>query len=123
MICRILIPAALCMTVLPGAALAAEMREGLWEIHVDAELGGQPVTQGPLVVRQCMNQEGVQDMMAKLGGEGACKISDLEQSGGHARWNLTCSGQTEISGTAEADFGADEFSGGDSFEMKYVECQ
>lgn len=108
---RFFLPAALCVALLPGTLSAAEMREGLWEISVEAELGGQPVSETPMVVRQCMNQQGARDMMAKLGGEGACKISDLEQSGSHARWNLSCSGQTDVSGTAEADFGSEEFSG------------
>jgi len=111
MTCRALIPAALCVALLPGALSAAEMREGLWEVSVEAELGGQPVSSTPMVVRQCMDQQGVQDMLTKLGGEGTCKISDLNQVGSHARWNVSCSGQTEASGTAEADFGAEEFSG------------
>jgi len=111
MTCRVVISAVLCAAVLPTTLSAAEMREGLWEVSIQAELGGQPVSSTPMVVRQCMDQQGVQDMLAKLGGEGACTISDLDQRDGHARWNVSCSGQTEASGTAEADFGAEEFSG------------
>ncbi|HTT39466.1 MAG TPA: DUF3617 family protein [Burkholderiales bacterium] len=108
---RVLVSAVLCTALFWTALSAAEMREGLWEVSIQAELGGQPVSSTPMVVRQCMDEHGVQDMLAKLGGEGACTISDLDQRGDHARWNVNCSGQTEASGTAEADFGAEEFSG------------
>jgi hypothetical protein len=94
-----------------GVASAAEIREGLYEISVRAELAGQPMTQAPMVVRQCVSQQSVQDLMGQLGGTGACKVSDFQESGNQAHWNLACTGQMQISGTGETQINGDEFTG------------
>jgi len=65
----------------------------------------------PMVVRQCINNQSVQDLMAQMGGAGACQISDFEQTGNHARWNLSCTGAIEVSGTGETELGTDQFTG------------
>jgi len=64
-----------------------------------------------MVVRQCMNNQSVQDLMAQMGGAGACQISDFQQTGNHARWNLACTGTMEVSGTGETELGTDQFTG------------
>ena len=94
-----------------GVASAAEIREGLYEISVRAEIAGQPVSQAPMVVRQCVSQQSVQDLMGQLGGTGACKVSDFQESGNQAHWNLACTGQMQISGTGETQINGDEFTG------------
>ena len=94
-------------------AVAQEpVREGLWEISVQGEMGGQPLSSTPLVVRQCVNEQSAQDMMAQLtGAPGGCQISNLRQEGNHARWNLACTGQFEVSGTGEVTMRSDSFDG------------
>jgi len=88
-----------------------DIREGMWEVSVLAEVGGQPLTAAPMVVRQCINNQSIQDLMAQMGGAGACKISDFQQSGSHARWNIACSGAMDVSGTGETEIGGDQFTG------------
>jgi uncharacterized protein DUF3617 len=95
----------------PHAIADADIREGLWEVSVQAEVGGQPMSAAPMVVRQCMNNQSVQDLMAQMGGAGACQISDFQQTGNRARWNLTCTGAMEVSGTGETELGVDQFTG------------
>jgi len=56
-----------------SAASAADIREGLYEVSVRAELAGQPMTKAPMVVRQCVSQQSVQDLMSQMGGAGACR--------------------------------------------------
>lgn len=107
----ILFPLLLCAVLPVPATAAPDIREGLWEVSVQADLGGQPMTDTPMVVRQCISQQSVQELMAKMGGAGACQISDMQQSGSHARWKLSCSGQLDVSGTGETDIGTDEFIG------------
>src|SRR4051794_5821019 len=92
-------------------AAAADIREGLYEITVRAELAGQPMTQAPMVVRQCVSEQSVQDLMSQMGGTGACKVSDFQQSGNRAHWNLVCSGQMQVNGTGETQINGDEFTG------------
>jgi hypothetical protein len=94
-----------------GVLAAPDIREGLWEVTVDAEVGGQPISATPMVVRQCVGNQSVQDLMAQMGGAGGCNISDFQQSGSHARWNLACSGAMDVSGTGETEIAGDQFSG------------
>jgi len=84
---RLLLPVA---TLISISALAADIQEGLYEISVRAEVGGMPVSEAPMVVRQCVSQQSVQQLMSQMGGAGACNVSDFTQSGNQARFNLTC---------------------------------
>jgi hypothetical protein len=89
-----------------------QLREGLWEITVRMEIAGQPASAEPLVVRQCINQQSAQDLVAQLtGAPGGCQVSDLRQEGNRARWNLTCSGQIELTGTGDITVNAAGFDG------------
>jgi Protein of unknown function (DUF3617) len=102
----------LIMVTRAAAVLAApDIREGLWEVSVDAEVGGQPVSAAPMVVRQCVGAQSVQDLMAQMGGAGGCNISDFQQSGSHAQWKLACSGAMDVTGTGETEMAGDQFSG------------
>jgi hypothetical protein len=104
----LLLPA---LALSPHAIAGPDIREGLWEVSVQAEIGGQPMSAAPMVVRQCMNNQSVQDLMAQMGGAGACQISDLQQTGNRARWNLACTGAMDVSGTGETELGVDQFTG------------
>jgi hypothetical protein len=95
----------------PAAAQDA-VREGLWEISIQGQVGGQPMSSTPLVVRQCIDQQTAQDLMAKLaGGAGGCQISNLTREGSRTRWSLSCTGQVEVSGTGDVTMSSNGFSG------------
>jgi hypothetical protein len=95
------------------AAVAQDpVREGLWEISIQGQVGGQPISSTPLVVRQCIDRQSAQDLMAKLtGAAGGCQISDLHQEGSRTRWSLACTGQVEVSGTGEVTMNSNGFNG------------
>jgi hypothetical protein len=95
----------------PRAIAGPDIREGMWEVSVLAEVGGQPLTAAPMVVRQCISSQSVQDLMAQMGGAGACQISDFQQTGNRARWNITCTGTMDVSGTGETEIAGDQFTG------------
>jgi Protein of unknown function (DUF3617) len=94
-----------------GYVSAADIREGLWEFSLEAEVGGQSVTATPMVIRQCISNQSIQELMAQMGGAGACQISDLEQSGTRSRWNLACTGEPQVSGSGEADAAGEQLVG------------
>jgi hypothetical protein len=99
----------LCAT---SAAAQDPVREGLWEISIQGQVGGQAISSTPLVVRQCIDQQTAQDLMGKLAGAaGGCQISDLTQEGSRTRWNLNCTGQVDVSGTGEVTLNSNGFSG------------
>ena len=99
------------LAVSPLAIAGPDIREGLWEVSIEAEMGGQPMTAAPMVVRQCVSNQSIQALMAQIGGVGACQISDFQQNGNRARWNLTCSGEPQVSGTGETEIASDQLSG------------
>ena len=94
-----------------GHTYAADIHEGLWEFSLQAEVGGQSITTTPMVMRQCISNQSIQDLMAQMGGAGACQVSDLQQSGSHSRWNLTCTGEPQVSGSGEADAAGEQLVG------------
>jgi hypothetical protein len=101
-----------CFLLSFGSALAQDnIREGLWEISVRMEVGGQPASAAPLVVRQCITRQSAQELMSQLTGGGGCQASDFQQDGNRARWNLTCSGQMTVDGTGEVTILSEGFDG------------
>jgi hypothetical protein len=107
-----LLPTLLAAMVPLGAMAQDPVKEGLWEVSIQGEIGGQPISTTPLVVRQCINNQTAQQLMAQLsGGAGGCQVSDLRQEGNRARWNLSCSGQVEVSGSGELTMMSDGFNG------------
>jgi hypothetical protein len=94
------------------AAAQDPVREGLWEISIQGQVGGQPISSTPLIVRQCIDRQSAQDLMAKLtGAAGGCQISDLRQEDSRTRWSLACTGQVEVSGTGEVKMNSNGFNG------------
>lgn len=103
-----------CAALLTPAIVYAQgdLREGLWEISVRMEVGGQPASTAPLVARQCITQQTAQDLISQLAGTaGGCQVSDLRQDGNRARWNLSCSGQVDLKGSGEVTISAGSFDG------------
>ena len=102
----------LTLTVAAASFAQGDMREGLWEITVQADLAGQPMSEQPLVVRQCITRQSAQELMSQLSGStGSCSVSDYRQDGAHATWNMVCTGQLSVSGKGEVTARGDSFTG------------
>ena len=112
---RAWLPLLLSSNLLCASALAQapdEVKEGLWEISLQGEIGGQPLSSTPMVVRQCIGQTTARDLMNQLNGAaGGCQVSNLTQVGPTGRWTVSCTGQIQINGTGELTMGTDSFSG------------
>jgi len=107
-------PVALCVALLSPALLRAEtaLREGLWEVSVRMEIGGQPASSEPLVTRQCITQQTAQDLINQLAGTAAgCQVNNLQQEGNRASWDLICSGQVDVKGSGELTLSSSGFDG------------
>jgi hypothetical protein len=96
---------------MPGAWAQTDLQEGLWEISVNMELGGQPASEKPLVMRQCIAQQSAQELMSKLAGAGTCSTTDLRQEGNRATWKVACSSPVELAASGSADFQSESFEG------------
>jgi hypothetical protein len=105
---------ALCVALLAPALLQAEtaLREGLWEVSVRMDIGGQPASAEPLVTRQCITQQTAQDLINQLAGTAAgCQVANLQQEGNRASWDLTCSGQVDVRGSGQLTLSSGGFEG------------
>lgn len=108
------LPSALLAAILLPLTAAAQdpVKEGLWEISVQTEIGGQPASSTPMVMHQCLTTQTAQDLMAQLtGGAGGCQVSDYRQEGNRSHWNLHCTGQVEVSGVGDVTVQSDGFQG------------
>jgi hypothetical protein len=107
-LCKLLAAALL---AIPCAWAQTDLQEGLWEVSVTMEIGGQPTSAQPLVMRQCIAQQSAQELMSKLTGAGSCNTSDLRREGDRASWKLSCSSPVEIEAAGSASFRSDTFDG------------
>ena len=99
----------LCAT---AAAAQDSVREGLWEISIQGQVGGQPISSTPLVVRQCIDQQSAQDLMAQARRRrGRMPDIGLQPEGSRARWSMNCTGQVDVSGTGEVTMNSNGFNG------------
>jgi hypothetical protein len=107
-LCKI---AAIALLGMPAAWAQNDLQEGLWEVSVTMEMGGQPASAKPFVMRQCIAQTTAQDVMAKLVGAGNCSTGNLKQDGNRATWTVTCTTPVELDAEGSATFGRDTFDG------------
>lgn len=105
---------AVCAALLSPTLVHAEthLQEGLWEVTVQMDVGGQPATATPLVTRQCITQQSAQDLINQLAGtSGGCEVANLQQEGAEASWHLSCNGQVEVRGNGQLTMTSNGFDG------------
>jgi hypothetical protein len=96
---------------MPAAWAQNDLQEGLWEVSVRMEMAGQPASDKPFVMRQCIAQSNAQEVMAKLTGAGNCATGDLKQDGNRATWTVTCTAPVELVADGTATFRSDNLDG------------
>ena len=104
----------LCAILLVPAFAQSEttLQEGLWEVTVKMDVGGQLATEAPLVTRQCITQQTAQDLINQLAGAaGGCQVSNVEQTENEASWYLSCNGQVQVQGTGKLTLTSRGFDG------------
>jgi hypothetical protein len=115
-----LLPILLLSLTLPCAGALAQapdtVKEGLWEIRVRSDIGGQPLTEAPMVINQCITQTTARDLMNQLNGTGGgCQVSNVTQNGQTAHWDMNCTGQIALSGTGQVTMSDAGFTGSMNF--------
>jgi len=88
-----------------GAALAAEMKPGLWEITSTMELPGMPFQPPPTTVTHCYTPQEVQnDRSVVPQQQGNCKVTEMKAGGNKITWQVVCSGEQSGKGSGEMIF-------------------
>ncbi|MGH8398389.1 MAG: DUF3617 domain-containing protein [Gammaproteobacteria bacterium] len=107
-----------CMPTLSRADVL-KMQPGLWEIAINMQMTGLPVSIPSQVIKKCITAEDLKkpesDILQPLnlpGTKQQCKINKLSHAGNTTSWQGSCTGDNDItfSGTMNFD-GADHYTG------------
>ena len=114
---RIALAASLFVAAAVGAAQAADVTPGLWEITLEASVSGDAgFATGPLSLRQCLTAADARDPsrvirpLATPGADG-CRYTERSYAGGTFRFALDCSGTYGIRSRGTVSFGPASFDG------------
>ena len=123
-------------TLAMGAALWAQgagaRRDGNWEVKVEMQMPGMPMTLPPQTLIQCITPEEAKDPQRLLPprgqgrGQSDCKVSDHKVDGNKVTWSMSCPSEG-MSGTGEFVYADDSYAGtmkmnamGQDMSMKYT---
>jgi hypothetical protein len=117
-----------------GTALWAQgpgpRRDGNWEVTLEMQMPGMPMTMPAQTIMQCITPQQAADPqnLAPPSGRGqsSCKVSDYKVDGNKVTFSLSCPNEG-MTGTAEFIYTADSYAGtmkmnmqGQSMSMKYT---
>ena len=100
-----------------GAAIAADLAPGLWEITLETRVAAQPgFAPDPFRLTQCLTAADARDPSALLGGlanpgASGCTYSNKTYSGNTFRFTMQCAGSFAIQSQGEVSFSADTMQG------------
>ena len=106
------------MRVLPlllsliAASALADIGEGNWDMEVTMQMPGAPAGGQAIRQSQCLRAEDAKDPAKLFGSPGAgCQFVDRQDTGSTYRFNIVCSGPTQVSGTGEMNYSHDSLDG------------
>jgi len=106
-------------------------RDGDWEIKVEMQMPGMPMSMPAQTVRQCITPQDAADPQKSVppsgrGGPNDCKVSDQKTEGNKVTWSMACPSQG-MTGTGEIVYAENSYTGtmkmtagGRDMTMKYT---
>ncbi|HEX7054599.1 MAG TPA: DUF3617 family protein [Burkholderiales bacterium] len=101
------------LLALPGAALAAGVQPGRWELTVDVSLS-RGSSSGPIVETRCIGEEEARDPRRVLADAGhpGCVFSDTRDTGAEYTFSIDCrSGPVPLHGSGRMRYTAQTLDG------------
>ena len=105
-------------------------RDGDWEVKVEMQMPGMPMSLPAQTIRQCVTPQDAADPQKAAPpnprgrGPNDCKVSDYKIDGNKVTWSMTCS---QMTGAGEFVYAADAYTGtmkmnmqGQEMVMKYA---
>jgi hypothetical protein len=82
------------------AAIAQEIKPGLWQYSVSMNIPGMPAGAHTQSFQRCVTPKEVQDKSAYMRSDSKsqCKMSDFKQQGGQFSYNVACKGDMSMTG-------------------------
>lgn len=100
----------LLLSLLPMAALAADVLDGLWEIGLVMRVEGKDY--GPYTRQQCITKADAQEpskLFAEAGG--GCEYANKRYFGNQFSFNVRCNVGIPLTGIGQVEFSAERLSG------------
>ena len=95
-----------------AAPALADIGEGNWEMEITMAMPGAPQGGQPMKQSQCLRAEEAKDPSRLFGSPGAgCQFVDRQDTGSSYRFNIVCSGPTQVTGTGEMNYSHDSLDG------------
>ncbi|MGZ8217217.1 DUF3617 domain-containing protein [Methylomagnum sp.] len=100
-----------------SAAIAEDIKPGLWKISLESSVAASPGwNPEPFVLTQCLTEDDARNpdrLLAGMGGQGVtgCDFLNRDYSSGHVRFDLNCAGQLGLTGHGEMSFSATRLDG------------
>jgi hypothetical protein len=95
-----------------AAPALADIGEGNWDMEVTMQMPGAPAGGQPMRQNQCLRAEEAKDPSKLFGSPGAgCQFIDRQDNGSTYRFNIVCSGPTQVTGTGEMNYSRDNLDG------------
>jgi hypothetical protein len=112
--------AALFMVVVAPLVAQSPMREGLWEVTLEPEGAGVPVSDPGLTQllatmksTRCITPDQAQAPGSVVfkgpGPDKSCQVTDQKMDGNRLTWKLSCAGVLKIAGDGAAIFSGDSY--------------
>ena len=98
------------LSLLPMAALAADVLDGLWEIGLVMRVEGKDY--GPYTRQQCITKADAQEpskLFAEAGG--GCEYANKRYFGNQFSFNVRCNAGIPLTGIGQVEFSAERMSG------------
>lgn len=105
-----------------AAPALADIGEGNWDMEITMAMPGIPQGGQPIRQSQCLRAEEARDPSKLFGSPYAgCQFVDRQDSGSTYRFNIVCSGPTQVSGSGEMNYSHDDLDGQIVLEMSQGE--
>ena len=98
------------------AAVAPNMKPGLWEVTVKMEMPGMPQAMPAQTTQRCITAKDIED--PRKVGPGAdprtasqCEVSNYRTQGNTASWEMACKGPEQMKGSGSMTYEGDRYSG------------
>jgi hypothetical protein len=102
----------LLLLAFPVAPALADIGEGNWDMEVMMQMPGAPAGGQAMRQSQCLGAEEARDPSKLFGSPGAgCQFVDPKDTGSTYRFNIVCSGPTQVTGTGEMNYSHDNLDG------------
>ncbi len=105
--------------IMPATDAAPNVKPGLWEVTVNTQMPGMPVTIPPMKHRYCVRKEDLVPKTQQRGKE--CKVLDKKVTGNTVTWRVECKGTGMNSdGSGSISYAGDTYHGQMKMNMQDV---